>query len=72
MRIAVDRAAETPTFKFTRSSAISYRWAKEMDPCLFAEIGKLIKAGRWEVIGGWLEQPDCNLLIRPLRLDTLR
>jgi len=32
-----------------------------MDPCLFAEIGKLIKAGRWEVIGGWLEQPDCNL-----------
>jgi alpha-mannosidase len=61
MRSAVDRAAETPSFKFTRSSAITYRWVKEMDPRLFSEIHKLIKAGRWEVIGGWLEQPDCNL-----------
>ncbi|MFZ4682013.1 MAG: glycoside hydrolase family 38 C-terminal domain-containing protein [Terrimicrobiaceae bacterium] len=61
MRSAVDRAAETRSFKFTRSSAITYRWVKEMDPHLYAEIGKLIKAGRWEVIGGWLEQPDCNL-----------
>lgn len=61
MSSAVDRAAETPAFRFTRSSACTYRWAKETDPRLFREIKKLVKSGRWEVVGGWIEQPDCNL-----------
>jgi len=58
---AVDRAAENPGFKFTRASAAAYRWLKEMDPRLFAQVRRLVKAGRWEVVGGWIEQPDCNL-----------
>ena len=58
---AADRCAETPAFKFTRSSAAAYRWVKEMDPRLLAEVGELVRAGRWEVVGGWVEQPDCNL-----------
>ena len=61
LQSAVDRAAEFPEFKFTRSSAAIYRWAEQMDPRLFASIKELIVAGRWEVIGGWIEQPDCNL-----------
>ena len=28
---------------------------------MFAEILRFVKAGRWETIGGWIEQPDCNL-----------
>lgn len=58
---AVDRAAENPGFKFTRASAATYRWLQEMDPRLFAAVKRLIRAGRWEVVGGWIEQPDCNL-----------
>jgi alpha-mannosidase len=61
MRSAVDRAAEIPEFQFTRSSAWTYRWAQECDPALFKQVARLVRAGRWETIGGWLEQPDCNL-----------
>lgn len=58
---AVERLLEFPEFKFTRSSSLSYEWVKEADPALFARIGELVRAGRWEVVGGWFEQPDCNL-----------
>jgi alpha-mannosidase len=58
---AVNRMRENPRMKFTRSSAQVYRWIEESDPRLFAEIRRLVKAGRWETIGGWIEQPDCNL-----------
>lgn len=61
MHSAIERARETPSFKFTRSSACTYQWAKDMDPVLFRRIRQLVKAGRWEVMGGWVEQPDCNL-----------
>lgn len=61
MRSAVERAAENPDFKFTRSSACTYRWAMESDPVLFSDIRKLVHSGRWEPVGGWIEQPDCNL-----------
>ncbi|MCC5805562.1 MAG: hypothetical protein JJU00_04455 [Opitutales bacterium] len=61
MQSAVDRAAEHRDFKFTRSSAATYKWIKEMDPRLFRRVCKLAEDGRWEVIGGWIEQPDCML-----------
>ncbi len=61
LQSAVDRAAETPAFTFTRSSSCVYQWAKEMDPALYGAIGELVRAGRWEIVGGWIEQPDCNL-----------
>ncbi|HEY3379915.1 MAG TPA: glycoside hydrolase family 38 C-terminal domain-containing protein [Armatimonadota bacterium] len=61
MQSAVDRMAETPEFCFARSSAMTYRWAQEMDPRLFAEIRQRVAEGRWEVVNGWIEQPDCNL-----------
>jgi alpha-mannosidase len=61
LQSAVDRAAENPDFTFTRSSSCTYQWAKEMDPVLYESIRDLVKQGRWEVVGGWIEQPDCNL-----------
>lgn len=61
MQSAVDRADETADFKFTRSSAATYKWAKEMDPVLHDSIRELVKKKRWEVVGGWIDQPDCNL-----------
>ena len=61
MQSAVDRANENPDFKFTRSSSCTYQWAKEMDPTLFESIKGLVDEERWEVVGGWVEQPDCNI-----------
>jgi len=61
MQSAVDRLREFPEFKFTRSSAAVYRWAEEMDPLLFRSIREFVEAGRWEIVGGMVEQPDCNL-----------
>jgi alpha-mannosidase len=61
LQSAVDRCNEFPDFKFTRSSAIIYKWAKEIDPRLYASIKELVAQGRWEIIGNWIEQPDCNL-----------
>ncbi|HEX8550775.1 MAG TPA: glycoside hydrolase family 38 C-terminal domain-containing protein [Abditibacteriaceae bacterium] len=61
MQSAVDRCDENPDFVFSRSSTLTYRWAKEMDPRLYGRIQELCAEGRWELLGGWLEQPDCNL-----------
>lgn len=61
LQSAVDRCAEFPSFKFTRSSSIAYAWARQYDPRLFERISALVAEGRWEVVGGWVEQPDCNL-----------
>ena len=61
MQSALDRMTETPGMCFTRSSAIVYRWAERMDPRLFAEVGRRIAEGRWEIAGGWVVQPDCNI-----------
>ena len=61
MQSACDRSDENSDFKFTRSSAITYKWVEEADPRLFGKISELVKAGRWEIAGGWIEQPDCNI-----------
>jgi len=61
MQSAIDRMRETPEFCFSHSSAITYRWAQEMDPRLFSEIKEQIGEGRWEVVNGWIVEPDCNI-----------
>jgi alpha-mannosidase len=58
---AVDRCRETPSFKFTRSSAFTYRALQECDPRLLSSVRRLVGQGRWEDVGGWIEQPDANL-----------
>ncbi len=58
---AIDRLRETSDFVFTRSSAAIYQWIEEADPELFSEIRRYVAEGRWEIAGGWWEQPDCNL-----------
>lgn len=60
-RAAVDFLAGERTLKFARSSAGDMRWLEEMEPGLLRRIRRLVKAGRWENVGGWWTQPDCNL-----------
>jgi len=60
-RSALNRISETPGFCYTHSSSAHYRWVERADPGLFAEIRQRIREGRWEVVGGWPVEPDCNI-----------
>lgn len=60
-RTAVQLLHEYPDFIFNHNEAILYQWVLKYDPDLFAEIQKLVKAGRWCISGGWYLQPDVNL-----------
>ncbi|HWI65100.1 MAG TPA: glycoside hydrolase family 38 C-terminal domain-containing protein [Symbiobacteriaceae bacterium] len=59
-RSALDRMQEFPAFTFSCSSAAHYAWVEENDPDMFAEIRQRVAEGRWEVVGGWWVEPDCN------------
>ncbi|MDR1284001.1 MAG: alpha-mannosidase [Opitutaceae bacterium] len=50
-----------PEVIFTRGESWVYERIEEIDPALFRRIRKHVKAGRWEIVGGWFVQPDCNL-----------
>ncbi len=60
-RSALDRMNEYPEFIFTCDSAAYYEWIEEIDPAMFAEIQARVAEGRWELVGGWWVEPDCNL-----------
>ncbi len=61
MQSALDRMDEVPGFCFSQSAAITYRWAQEMDARLFARVRERLGEGRWEPVGGWIVEPDCNI-----------
>ncbi|HWB52573.1 MAG TPA: glycoside hydrolase family 38 C-terminal domain-containing protein, partial [Tepidisphaeraceae bacterium] len=60
-RSALDRMNETPEFRYSHSSAAHYRWAQRADPKMFEEVRRRVREGRWEVVGGWPVEPDCNI-----------
>lgn len=60
-RSALDRLTEYPDFVFTNSSAANYEWIENNEPEMFEEIKQRINEGRWEIVGGWWIQPDCNI-----------
>lgn len=61
MRSALDRMKETPGFRYSHSSASHYEWVERADPKMFEEIKERVREGRWEVVGGWPVEPDCNI-----------
>lgn len=48
-------------FVFCHNESVLYKWVEEYSPELFERIRKLIKAGKWKIMGGWYIQPDCNM-----------
>jgi len=50
-----------PDVTFTRGEAWAYEQVERIDPTLFHRIREHVRAGRWEIVGGWYIQPDCNL-----------
>jgi alpha-mannosidase len=59
-RSALDRMKETPDVVFASSSAQFYQWVADNDPAMLEEIKQQIKAGNWNVVGGWWVEPDVN------------
>ncbi len=60
-RIAAKFCEEYDQFVFCHNEALLYRWIEEYDMPLFREIQKLVKEGKWRIMGGWYLQPDCNM-----------
>lgn len=59
-RSACDRLDAHHDIYFSHGEAWVYRQVQLLDPPLFERIRKFVRAGRWEIIGGWWVQPDCN------------
>lgn len=60
-RTAVRFCREYDGFVFNHNEAILYQWIEEYDPELFGEIQVLVAEGKWNIMGGWYLQPDCNM-----------
>ena len=60
-RTAADLCEQFDAFVFNHNEVILYRWVEEFEPQLFARIQRLVRAGRWHIMGGWYLQPDCNM-----------
>lgn len=58
---ALDRMNEYEDFVFTCSSAALYEFIEENNPYMFEEIRKRVQEGRWNIVGGWWVEPDCNI-----------
>lgn len=51
-----------PEFTFSQSSSYYYKWMEELYPQTFKEIKKWVEKGNWEIVGGMVIEPDCNLI----------
>jgi alpha-mannosidase len=60
-RTAADLCDEYEGFIFNHNEVILYRWIEEYEPELFSRIQRLVKEGKWHIMGGWYLQPDCNM-----------
>jgi alpha-mannosidase len=58
---ALERMDERPDFIFTHTSVLFLKWVEESDPEMFARIRERVEEGRWQVVGGWWIEPDCNV-----------
>ena len=50
-----------PEYQFMLSQPELYRYLREEAPEKYAELEKLVRAGRWEAEGAMYLEPDCNL-----------
>ena len=60
MRSVCDVLDRHPDVVFTCGEAWKYGIVEQLDPALFARVVAQVKQNRWEIVGGWWIQPDCN------------
>lgn len=58
-RTAADFCEKYDGFVFNHNESFLYECVEENEPQLFERIKKLVKAGKWHIMGGWYLQPDC-------------
>ncbi|MCQ2431633.1 MAG: alpha-mannosidase [Clostridia bacterium] len=59
-RAAADLCDEF-AYVFCHNEVTLYKYIEEYAPALFERIKKLVRAGKWHIMGGWYLQPDCNM-----------
>ena len=60
-RVAADFCEKYDGFIFNHNESVLYEWVEEYEPALFQRIQKLVKEGKWRIMGGWYLQPDCMM-----------
>lgn len=60
-RMAARFCEEYDGMVFNHNEVVLYEWIEEQEPELFVRIQKLVKEGKWHIMGGWYLQPDCNM-----------
>lgn len=58
-RVAAKFCEEYDGFVFNHNESVLYEWVEEHEPELFKRIQKLVREGKWRIMGGWYLQPDC-------------
>lgn len=58
-RVAADFCEKYDGFVFNHNESVLYEWIEENEPQLFERIKRLVKEGKWRIMGGWYLQPDC-------------
>lgn len=58
-RVAAKFCEQYDGFIFNHNESVLYEWVEEYEPELFKRIQKLVKEGKWHIMGGWYLQPDC-------------
>lgn len=74
-RIAADFCDKYENFVFNHNESVLYEWVLENEPELFERIQKLVRAGKWRIMGGWYLQPDVVMpcgesIIRQIRVGN--
>ena len=54
--------ADKYDYIFCHNEAMLYENIEKYAPELFEKIRKLVKSGKWRIMGGWYLQPDCTML----------
>lgn len=60
-RVAADFCEQFDGYIFNHNEVVLYQWVEEYEPALFARIQRLVREGKWHIMGGWYVQPDCNM-----------
>ncbi|MBN1249451.1 MAG: alpha-mannosidase, partial [Anaerolineae bacterium] len=60
-RTAADLCEAFDGFVFNHNEVVVYEWVEAYEPELFARIQRLVREGKWHIMGGWYLQPDCNM-----------
>jgi len=61
VRTVLDLMRERPELRYIRGESLVYEQVRRHAPAAFREIRRLVRAGRWDPVGGTYLQPDLNL-----------